>query len=128
MNTKKQSTKNFQSLFTMVCKFSKQSLYFGIHEKFTFRGDDLTNNPQEQVKYLKLKRVELLENYKLWHCTIYDNRALSNLPFKIVKQWYYNNLNHDNENLLYINQEQIKPLSLKFLEYLEKENMISIEK
>ena len=127
MNTQKKLTKNYQSMLTMVCKFSRDTLYFGTHEKFTFRGDDLTNNPQEQVKYLKLKRKELLEKYNLWHCTIYDNRSISNLPFKIVLQWYYNNLNIDNERMLYINSEERKPISVSFLKYLEKQNILKIE-
>jgi len=126
MNTTKQLTKRPQSIFTMVVEFSAQTKYFDKHLKFTFRGDDLTNNIQDQVKFLKIKRVELLERYKLYNCTIYDNRSISNLPFCIVKQWYHLSLRFDHEHLLYI--EPIKePIQIgeSFINRMIKENFLT---
>ena len=126
MNTKKLLTKRPQSIFTMVVEFSSQTLYFGQHKKFTFRGDDLTQNVQDQVKLLKIKRMELLEKYKLFNCTIYDNRSISNLPFCIVKQWYHLSLRFDHENLLYI--EPVNDpivISESFLRRMLNENFLS---
>lgn len=126
MNTSKQLTKRPQSLFTLVCEFSSKTLYFGTHKKFTFRGDDLTKDPQQEVKFLKIKRAELLENYTMYKCTIYDNRSISNLPFCIVKQWYMNNLIHDNETLLYRSFEPKEiNFSESFLERMKNENFIT---
>jgi len=127
-NNKKQLTIRPQSLFTMVVEFSSQTLYFGTHKKFTFRGDDLTNNPQDQVKMLKIKRQELLERYKLFNCTIYDNRSISNLPFCIVKQWYHLSLRFDHENLLYLNDHpQEITIGKNFIQRMIKENFLSHE-
>jgi len=126
MNTKKLVTKRPQSLFTMVVEFSQQTLYFEKHKKFTFRGDDLTQNPQDQVKMLKIKRQELLERYKLYNCTIYDNRSISNLPFCIVKQWYHLSLRFDYEHLLYIEPKN-EPIQIseQFLKRMLNENFLS---
>ena len=109
----------------MVCEFSSKSLYFGTHKKFTFRGDDLTKNVQDEVKFLKIKRAELLENYTMYKCTIYDNRSISTLPFNIVKQWYMTNLLHDFENRLYqaFEPKEIN-FSESFLERMKKEKFI----
>lgn len=125
MNTQKLSTKRPQSIFTMVVEFSSQTLYFGKHKKFTFRGDDLTKNIQDQVKMLKIKRQELLEFHKLYNCTIYDNRSISNLPFCIVKQWYHLSLRFDHENLLYVEAESPKiEFSESFIQRMMKENFL----
>jgi len=126
MNTKKLVTKRPQSLFTMVVEFSQQTLYFDKHKKFTFRGDDLTQNPQDQVKMLKIKRQELLERYKLYNCTIYDNRSISNLPFCIVKQWYHLSLRFDYEYLLYVDPVK-EPVQIgeNFLKRMLNENFLS---
>ena len=123
---KQLTIKRSQSIFTMVVEFSSKTLYFGDHKKFTFRGDDLTNNVQDQVKFLKIKRMELLENYNLYKVTIYDNRSISDLPFCIVKQWYMSNLIHDNETMLYRSFEA-KDLNFSesFIERMKKENFIS---
>lgn len=113
-------------MFTMVVEFSNKTLYFNDHKKFTFRGDDLTKDPQKEVQFLKAKRNELLENHTIYKCTIYDNRSISNLPFNIVKQWYLNNLIHDYESKLYLRFEpkQIE-FSESFIERMKKENFIS---
>lgn len=125
MNTKKQLTKRPQSIFTMVVEFSSKTLYYDKHSKFTFRGDDLTQNVQDQVKMLKIKRAELLERYKLYNCTIYDNRSISNLPFCIVKQWYHLSLRFDYENMLYLEPTPEPVISENFLKRMLNENFLS---
>lgn len=128
MNRQKKLTVRPQSFFTMVVEFSSKTLYFGTHKKFTFRGDDLTNNVQDQVKMLKIKRQELLEQYQLFNCTIYDNRSITNLPFCIVKQWYHLSLRYDHENMLYMNDQpnEIK-IGQDFINRMLKENFLSHE-
>lgn len=123
---KQLTIKRSQSIFTMVVEFSSKTLYFGDHKKFTFRGDDLTNNVQDQVKFLKIKRMELLENYNLYKVTIYDNRSISDLPFCIVKQWYMSNLIHDNESMLYRSFEAKDIIfSESFIERMKKDKFLS---
>lgn len=125
MNNQKLVTKRPQSIFTMVVEFSSATKYFDKHLKFTFRGDDLTQNVQEQVKMLKIKRVELLERYKLYNCTIYDNRSISNLPFCIVKQWYHLSLRFDHESMLYLEPIPEPVISENFLNRMLKENFLT---
>lgn len=128
MNNEKKLIGRPQSIFTMVVEFSSKTLYFEKHKKFTFRGDDLTNNVQDQVKMLKIKRQELLEQYQLFNCTIYDNRSISNLPFNIVKQWYHLSLRFDHENLLYKNDQPNEiTIGSNFINRMLKENFLSHE-
>jgi hypothetical protein len=117
MNTKKILTENeilasstitpaaHQSAFTLVCYFPIFAKYYGTHERFTFRGDNLAPNESQQCKALELFYFDLKNKHTINKAVIYDNRPGNFTPAGIVKRWFKNKLELNNERFILAKSE-----------------------
>lgn len=81
-----------QSEFTLFCTFPEANKYFGIHTKFTFRGDDHGLKPLEQIHGLQNLYSQLSSKWQVEKAIIFDNRAISEVPNRMVQKWFRNKI------------------------------------
>lgn len=115
-----------QSAFTLVCYFPTFQKYFNSHERFTFRGDALAPNEVQQIKALELHYFHLRQTYTINRAVIYDNRASSHTPERIVKRWFKNKLELNNERfVLTVSEDYI--FTPGALTWLAKQGLMQFE-
>jgi len=94
-----------QSSYTLVCYFPIFAKYYGTHERFTFRGDALAPSENQQLKALELFYFDLRNKQIINKAVIYDNRPGNHTPAGIVKRWFKNKLELNNERYILAKSE-----------------------